>query len=371
MTVVAPSYRREAEAAQSLADLGVELHLPLRPARREIEALRALVAKPTLIPAAARLPWLAWQAEVFWRHLAPQVRELLATRPIHGTVIDNDFAAAWARHLPGSVPAGLVLPNVWWRYLERRAATVDGLRRRALGVESRRYLAHIKRELPRFSWLCAVSETDAAEVSAVARRLQVAVIPNGVDAARLRRVPPSQDADASLLFTGTLSYPPNAEAVGWFVKEVLPRVREQRPDITLTIVGRDPPSRVARLAADPVVRVVGWVDDIAKAYAHATVVVAPLRTGSGTKLKVLEALAAARPLVATSVAAEGIEIEDGEHVLVADDAARFADAVVLLLGDAALRRRIAEAGRQRVGARYDWDALGERLSEELERWLKR
>jgi glycosyltransferase involved in cell wall biosynthesis len=197
------------------------------------------------------------------------------------------------------------------------------------------------------------------------------VIPNGVDTARLRRVPPSQNTDASLLFAGTLSYPPNAEAVRWFVDEILPRVRERRSDVTLTVVGRDPPPRVARLAADPAVRVVGWIDDIATAYEHASVVIAPLRTGSGTKLKVLEALAAARPLVATSVATEGIEIEDGEHVLVADDAAGFADAVVLLLADAALRRRIGEAGRQRVTTRYDWEPLGERLSKELERWLKR
>jgi glycosyltransferase involved in cell wall biosynthesis len=198
--------------------------------------------------------------------------------------------------------------------------------------------------------------------------LPVDVVPNGVDLERFVPVGGRPKA-AAVLFTGSLDYPPNAEGILWFATEVLPRLRARQPEVRLTIVGRNPPRRVRALAADPTVEVTGRVDDLKPYHEAAAVAVAPLRSGSGTKLKVLEALAVGRPLVATAVAAEGIAVVDGVHLLVRDDPDEFARAVAELLEDPARGAALAAAGRRLVVERYDWDALADRMHDSLRRWL--
>lgn len=351
LVVVAPAHAEQARGASALAEDGVELRLVSRPPSQIAEGLRAVARDPGLLPASVREPWLAWQARAFWTRLAPVVA---GVGSVDGAVIEHDFAIAWARSLTATLPVGLVFHNAYWTYYEGRGAR----------LEARRFRAHVARHAGRLSHGWAVSASDRAAIAAVAPALPVDVVPNGVETARLARVD-GEPEPGRLLFTGTLDYAPNAEAVRWFATEVLPRVRARRADARLTVVGRNPPADLRALD----VEVTGWVEDLAPYQRAAAVVVAPLRSGGGTKLKVLEALAAGRPLVATTVGAEGIEVEDGRHLLVRDDPAGFADAVVELLDDRARASALAAAGREAVAARYDWDVLADEMHASLVRWL--
>jgi glycosyltransferase involved in cell wall biosynthesis len=163
-------------------------------------------------------------------------------------------------------------------------------------------------------------------------------------------------ASPTFLFVGALDYEPNTEAVEWFVREVLPLVRTRLPGATVRIVGRGGDS-VAWVAAEPGVELVGSVDDLQVELAGADVSIVPIRVGAGTRLKVVEALANRLPLVTTTVGCEGIDVVDGVHALVADDAADFAAACVRLAGDGALRQRLADAGHELFAGHYDWDRI--------------
>lgn len=342
VTVVSPSYPEQAQRAQTLAALGARLALVPRPPGRPREALTAAARDPRLALTPLRDPWLVWQADVFWRAIGPAaVREADGADAV---IVEHDFCARWATHLPEQLPAGLVFHNATWVYDAQRGAR----------LEARRFARHVRRVLPRYGWTCAVSEADAAAVRALGGS-SPALVPNGTDARAFADLEPPGPADGPLLFVGTLDYAPNAEAVRWFAERV------RRP---LTVVGRGGDA----LRALPGVTLRGWVDDLAGEYARAAAVVAPLRTGGGTNMKVVEALAAGRPLIATPVAVRGIPVQDGVHARVADTPEAFAAAVDAALADREAAAAMAARGRELAG-RYDWDALGDRLHDELERWL--
>lgn len=176
------------------------------------------------------------------------------------------------------------------------------------------------------------------------------------DRARLRGEVPT------VLFVGALDYEPNAEAVEWFVREVLPLVREQVPTATVRIVGRGG-ARVGWVRTEPGVELIGAVEDLSEQLDAADAAVVPIRVGAGTRLKVVEALANRLPLVTTAVGCEGIAVRDGEHALIRDDAEGFAAACVSVLTDAALRQRLADAGAELFAQRYDWDRVEAQVAE--------
>ena len=205
-------------------------------------------------------------------------------------------------------------------------------------------------------FLSVVSAEDSADLGADARPpATVAVVPNGVD---LDRFPVTELPNApSLVFTGTLDFQPNTEGIRWFVTEVFPRVRDRRPDATLDIVGRRPPGAVAALARVPGVALHSDVEDVVPFLAAARVVVVPLRIGSGSRLKVLEAMAAQRPVVSTSVGVEGLSVVPGRDALVADDPPAMAEKIVALCGDAERADELARSGRRLVEESYQWERI--------------
>lgn len=184
-------------------------------------------------------------------------------------------------------------------------------------------------------------------------------VPNGVDIEFYRPSDVAVESD-SLVFTGLMSYRPNIDGVVYFVEEVLPRIHQVRPSVTLTIVGAGAGEEVERLAG-PCVRVTGAVPDTRDYFARAAAAVVPLRMGSGTRLKVLEGLAMGKPLVSTSVGCEGIHVCDGEHLLIADEAQALADAVLRVLSDAPLAASLARQGRALVEREYGWAAITAQL----------
>ena len=194
---------------------------------------------------------------------------------------------------------------------------------------------------------------------------RVAVIPNGVDLEHYRPglAAPSPD---TLIFTGALTYSANSEAMRFFIGEILPLIRRQCPDATLAITGRNAGVDQSWLPADGSVRLTGYMEDVRPAVAAAWACVAPLRTGGGTRLKILEAMALGTPVIATSKGAEGLDVTPGHDILIADEPAALAAHVVRLLGDPGLRSRLAESGRRLVEEKYGWSEIGRRFRQLVE-----
>ena len=202
------------------------------------------------------------------------------------------------------------------------------------------------------------SEADAAILG-----LEVAVVPNGVDPARFRPTP--IPPDPVLVFTGSLNWQPNIDGLSWFCRDIFPIVRRCVPDARLDVVGRHPLPEVRALATLPGVELRADVPSVVPWLEAARLAVVPLRIGSGTRLKALEAMAAGRPVVGTTIGLEGLAVEDGVQALVADDAATFAKRVVEVVGDDALAQRVAAAGAAHARVRFAWDRIGRQYLDTL------
>ncbi len=213
---------------------------------------------------------------------------------------------------------------------------------------------------PKFDTVTCTSDIDAAVFQQHCVEDAIEIIPNGVDVTHY--LPDfTTEASAHLIYIGSMDWYPNEDAVGFFADEVLPRIQEKVSDVAFSIVGGNPSARVQKLAERQGVVVTGRVPEIKPYFAEATVFVVPLRIGSGTRLKILEALAMGKAIVSTTVGAEGLDLKDGEEIFIADDPTVFADAVIRLLTDSELRRRMGENGRARVEQDYDWRSIGEKL----------
>ncbi|HEY1014460.1 MAG TPA: glycosyltransferase, partial [Herpetosiphonaceae bacterium] len=327
-------------AAQPLAEW---CHLTLAPAPRRSLAERA--ASTLLSP----LPDMALRAPIAGYRAA--LLNLLREVPFDVVQAESIEMAAGAL-LARRHGAWAALDEWNAEYLLQRRAALTDLRapRRAHAalyslIQWRKLAAYERSLSRRLDQIFVVSREDAAALRRLdARRApgeDFPVIPNGVDTAYF--APPQEraiDPDL-LLFTGTLDFRPNIDALIWFVREVLPLIRRERPGARLRIVGRSPAPAVLALARPGVVEVTGAVPDVRPSFAEAAVYVLPMRMGGGVRLKLLEALAAETPLVSTAMGADGVEgLRHGEHCLLADAPAEFAQAVLGLLRDRAEAARL-------------------------------
>jgi glycosyltransferase involved in cell wall biosynthesis len=211
--------------------------------------------------------------------------------------------------------------------------------------------------LPRFSLVLAPSQTDAELARAIAPRATVAVYPNALPPTPR---PPASDQE-SIVFSGNMEYHPNLSAVRFFRLEIWPRLRDRWPGLVWRLVGKNPAAVQRFTRGDPRIEVVGPVQDAVSELAHSRAAVVPLLSGSGTRLKILEAWAAGVPVVSTTLGAEGLPVRDGENVLVADSAEAFAGAVTRLLACTDLRHRIGEAGRLLQEKEFTWETAWKKL----------
>jgi polysaccharide biosynthesis protein PslH len=220
----------------------------------------------------------------------------------------------------------------------------------------------------RFPALFVSSETDHA---AIGGRGRVRVVPNGVDVERFAFRPQEGRAPQTLVFTGNMGYAPNEEAVLLFARDVWPLLRRDHPQLRFHVVGTNPSSLVRALGGSEGIEVLGEVPDVAEHLGRATIAICPMRSGSGIQNKVLEAMSTGTPVVATPIANRGVGAEDGRELLVAEEAAQFAEAVTRLLADAELRARLAEGGRSLVERRFRWEEHTQALAETYSAVLKR
>ena len=161
---------------------------------------------------------------------------------------------------------------------------------------------------------------------------------------------------ADLVFVGSMDWLPNVDGVLYFVRDILPLIRRQRPDTTLAIVGRTPPPKIAQLAAeDSRIQVTGTVADIRPYLWTSAVSIVPLRIGGGTRLKIYEAMAARIPVVSTTIGAEGLSVNPPQDIRIADTPDRFAAHCLELLGSPETRARLSRAAWQMVNSNFSWE----------------
>jgi glycosyltransferase involved in cell wall biosynthesis len=217
------------------------------------------------------------------------------------------------------------------------------------------------RRLDRYeAWACqtadeviAVSDSDADCLSRYRQGQAPTVIPNCIDLRDYESLPSSSNESFDLLFTGKMDYRPNVDAVLWFADEIWPRILEKRPETSWAIVGQKPHSRLEGLRTSPGITITGYVDRVQPYLAGTKVVVLPLRMGSGTRLKLLEALASSKPVVSTTLGAEGYPGVGETGVMIADDPEHYASSVLSLLDDRTKRQELGTAG-SRYALNYDW-----------------
>jgi glycosyltransferase involved in cell wall biosynthesis len=206
--------------------------------------------------------------------------------------------------------------------------------------------------------IIAVSEADAAAFRQLAPGRPVSVVSNGINVSDYEYSASILDLGPhAMVFTGSMGYRPNVDAAIWFANQILTQVRQHVPDAKFFIVGSQPHGRLNALRQREDVEVTGWVPDVNPFLHAAAAYVVPLRMGSGTRLKLLQAMAARQAIVSTTVGAQGLDVTDGAELRLADRAADFAAALVELLQDPAERERLGENGSRYVRATHDWSVI--------------
>lgn len=262
--------------------------------------------------------------------------------------------------VPAGVPVAYNAHNVEHALLASRAGIRgDGARAALESVVLRSQVARLReferRACARADVVVACSPDDAAALRELAPGARVEVVANGVDLDGNR--PALQAADGEgMVFVGQMGWFPNRDGVDWFLRDVLPRITNQRPRARFVLVGKPGDLAVPADVADRVT-LAGFVPDLRPLVHDAAVYVVPLRAGSGTRLKVLEAMALGKAIVTTSIGSEGIALRHGDSALYADDADAFAAAVLTLFDDAALRARLGASARATAERLYGWDAI--------------
>jgi polysaccharide biosynthesis protein PslH len=250
--------------------------------------------------------------------------------------------------------------------LWKRIAQTEGnmVNRVVYKLEAARMLRYEREAIGRFQHVIAVSERDREQMKQMSGSTPISIVPTGVDLQQYQAAKGSSAQGTLVVFPGTMDFEPNIDAVTYFCQEIWPSIKVRVPSARLRIVGRSPHIRVRRLASDSV-EVTGRVPSIIDHLREAAVIVVPLRIGAGTRLKIYEAMAMGKAVVSTRIGAEGLEVQDGCDLLLADDPATFSERVVQLLTDLEFRLRLETAAAQRV-APYDWSVIAMRFADVLE-----
>lgn len=265
-------------------------------------------------------------------------------------------------HVPAGTKAPIILNahNVEHRLLEARASVEPSMAARAyLRTQVSRLREFECAACRRASAVLACSDEDAAQLRKMAPATRVHVVPNGVDLEHNRPDATSVNP-AQMVFVGQMGWFPNRDGVEWFLAEILPLILKRRPDARFVLVGKHAGLQVPS-AVRAHVELAGFVADVRRPVLESSVYVVPLRAGSGTRLKVLEAMALGKAIVSTRIGAEGIELEPDRDALFADDAEGFAQAVLSLFGDAERVARLGAAARDAAERRYGWTSIGDSM----------
>jgi glycosyltransferase involved in cell wall biosynthesis len=244
---------------------------------------------------------------------------------------------------------------IWRRHLEHAS---NPLRHAYFKLQADRMYHYERRVSQASGHIVAVSQTDADEMRRLFDVTRVTEIPTGVNIEYFRPPTPPATTTADLVFVGSMDWLPNVDGVLYFVREILPLIRQVRPETTLAIVGRTPPPKIAQLAvADPRIQVTGTVPDIRPYLWSSAIAIVPLRIGGGTRLKIYEAMAAQIPVVSTTIGAEGLSVNPPHDIRLADTPAHFAAQCLELLTTPELRTRLSQAAAAMVTSHFSWEQV--------------
>lgn len=327
------------------------------------------------------MPVLKDHRRIYWQ-LNGWVHTLFDPRPRRGRLPDRGHMRAAVRRIldqerydviqvhqaymaralpPVSVPTVVDMHDVLSDHERRLARTKTKWSHRFAAWCEWKKMEWFERRVASRSDVCVtVSEEDRRSLNRLAPGVSAVVVPNGVDIDYFRPRTTPED-EASLVFVGSMNYRPNCDGVVWFCRAVLPHIKEHVPHVHVYVVGWNPPNEIVALGQDQHITVTGFVDDVRPYLARGTVVLVPIRLGSGTRLKILDAWAMGKAIVSTRLGAEGLQATHKENILLADEPRTFATSVLRLLGDDTLRRRLGEAGRQTVVDEYAWPAVSRRM----------
>jgi glycosyltransferase involved in cell wall biosynthesis len=302
------------------------------------------------------------------KYCRPQVtrrlQEFLAHKK-HDVVV-CDFlltagAMAWDTGVPVVIFAHNVETTIWRRHVEANRSLLWKL---AAQRESRT-ISNAERHFTGLAdHVLTVSDSDRTSFLEYLPEQKVTTIPTGVDLDFFRPGPPAEDA--TLVFTGSMDWMPNEDAVVHFSQDILPRIQRELPKVRFSVVGRNPSKKLLSLAlVNPAIQVTGAVEDI-RPYVHAaSVFIVPLRIGSGTRIKIFEAMAMAKPVVSTSIGAEGLPVAHERELFIADSPTEFANRTVQLLKDSKIRQQMGNSARRLVESRYGWQQVADKFEQAL------
>ena len=264
-----------------------------------------------------------------------------------------------------NVPSRVSLPTVlfqhnveamiWKRHYEVQS---NPLKKLYLRNQWRKSFSYERDACRRFDRVVAVSAEDRERMERDYALSEVADVPTGVDTEFFRPRGEAERERHNLVFTGSMDWLPNEDAIQYFTKEILPLIRQALPNVTLTVVGRNPYASLVELSKrDSSIIVTGRVEDVRPYMERAAAYIVPIRIGGGTRLKIYEAMAMEKPIVSTTIGAEGLPVRDGEELLLADEPESFAAAVVRVLKQEAFARDLGERAARVVREKFGWDKV--------------
>lgn len=347
--------------------------LAISNAARELSALTASVdvfplatdrfGLRRILRAASSLvrPTSFWEKRYFCQRAYERLHDLTQSRQFEVVHVDTVFLAPYLTAIP-DIPVVLNHHNVESHLLRGRARSEGRALLRVLFEREARKVARLERNIAvRAAQNLVVSELDGTRLRETAPDAKTTTVANGVDVEFFRPTTANGAANGTLIFAGSMNWFPNRDAMIFFVSEIWPRLLEDDPGRRMTVIGRDPPAALLEEARDPRLRVLGFVEDVRTHMEAAAIYLCPIRVGGGTRLKILDALAMARPLVSTDMAVEGLGLVEGKHFLAANTPPQFVGQIRRLEADPELRRRLGEAGRAFVTEHYSWNRVGESL----------
>ncbi len=300
-----------------------------------------------------------WFVSFYASHAMETAVQQLVTERFDLIWLEDSDMGRFLPWLPANVSKIIDFQNVYALMSRRAAEAAETGKRAVLMREADRTLRFEKHVAQNCDLGIVCSDLEATAAGELLGLSRIEVIPNGVDTAYFS-THNNEESPYSLLFTGTMNHPPNEEAVLYLVADILPKIREHFPAVELHVVGREPGTRIRSLATPNVV-IHGAVADVRPYFAAASVVVAPILSGGGTRLKILEAAASSKAIVSTTFGAEGLGLTDNEHLLIGDSPEAFAQAVVDLLRQPSKRRLVGRRARE-ASLKFDWRHVEEKTA---------
>jgi len=279
----------------------------------------------------------------------------------------NLFANGWWTKSPVLLFQHNVESLIWKRLYQ----TASGLKKIYFRDQWKRMVAFERKVCASVSGVVAVSEEDTALLrSELGLTNVLGAVPTGVDAAGFSSCHSAKKKSKSLIFLGSMDWMPNIDAMRWFCYEIFPRLKKRFPDLTLSIVGRNPTAEIKQLSKTSGIEITGTVDDVKPYMGEAEVMIVPLRVGGGTRVKIFEGMAAGLPIVSTRIGAEGLPVRDGENIFLADTPEITAEKISFLLEQPKLRHTMGTSAARFVAENYSWESATRRLEEYCHQVIK-